>query len=590
MIPLRAGLKCVIPTIAIAAFVANPALLPSASVSPEKANHQSATRQAPLKLGSQYVDVAIDAQSALFTMATLEGDPDNPDDDNEVLLFGHPDPWSSGTTFRVDGNDLFTYDDSSDGINAITQPPANDPGEFNATVWEYQGVRFTQVLKIVEGSNSGLRDTLLIEYSAENIDSAPHDVGIRLFLDTQLGGNDGAPFQVPGLGSVTEERELSAPNIPQSWQAFDDLGNPSVVSAGTLIGGQAVPPDRIAWGSWPSMNNTPWDYTVNPNSTFGDSAVLMWWNPITLNPGETRTVRTYYGLDRIDVNQEPPLVVGLSDPGRLTDDGTGSLTPNPFTITAFLENSILGRDLEGVYAEIILPQGLVLVEGETARHEIGTMPNGSNEQTSWQVRADGTASGDLEYCVEVGAVEEETKTVCSMINVPELCSGFAGPADGYEADFANGRQCWEFVGTSPVFDNPVHSIQSDALRLDANGSASAFGFWRSPKLDVDGGAVYMINYVIRSNASPQDAPNLRIRVNDASLRWSDFESFESVGTADGSPGPTPTQYTQYVFIPDYVNQMEIAYDLLSFQPADNTNAYFDLLFVSIDEMQAPTVQ
>src|SRR5690606_31738032 len=124
------------------------------------------------------------------------------------------------------------------------------------------------------------------------------NAGTRIMLDTMLGNNDGAPFKIDGIGDSTTEMEFLGDAIPQSWQAFDRLDDPSVISNGTFYLDMKQRPDKVQFVEWEGVWNNDWDYTIPPGKSFAyDSAVTIYFDPKALAPGETRTVTTYYGLN-----------------------------------------------------------------------------------------------------------------------------------------------------------------------------------------------------------------------------------------------------------------------------------------------------
>lgn len=131
-------------------------------------------------------------------------------------------------------------------------------------MWTCDNIQVTQVCELVPNPSTGRADAMKIRYQFTNVDQIEsHNVGLRILLDTMLGPNDGAPFQVPEVGSemgipITTEREFlkSRNEVPDFWQSFDDLNNPTVVSQGTLKGGDATEPDRVIFASWPDFYDT----------------------------------------------------------------------------------------------------------------------------------------------------------------------------------------------------------------------------------------------------------------------------------------------------------------------------------------------
>ena len=337
--------------------------------------------------------------------------------DGSDLIF---DNWySSFSTIRVDGTD---YDNYKHSFDTEVSPPT-DNGTVNTGVWTVASgkIRVTQSLSLVNGSSTGNQDTIEIKYTVQNNDSTAHEIGVRVMLDTKLGSNDSAPFKVPSIGDVTTESEWLAGNIPPYYQAFDSLTDPQIQSQGTLIGGSAIVPDRFVICKWSRVDDTPWEFTINEGESNGDSAVAMYWNPVSIGAGQSRTVITYYGLGGIDINTEGSLAVGLTADATLSVV-ENRLSPNPFTLTAYIENTVSGFDqtAENVYAQLNLPAGLSLDASETTRHDLGSIERDQGTQTSWRILASGNPSGLLTYSVEVGGDNLETESYPKTVYIPEL--------------------------------------------------------------------------------------------------------------------------------------------------------------------------
>lgn len=163
-----------------------------------------------------YVD-----NKGLFTIGTVNGS-DLPTDNNKILLFGHPAPWSSFTTVRIDNAD-YKFSGMTNRVETSDAIMVSHMIDKIVT---------TQSLAIVENEYTGKADTIAITYTMTNYDDSEHNVGLRIMMDTMLGSNDGAPFRVPGHGDVTTELELSGNSIPQNWLAFDRLDAPRVIANG----------------------------------------------------------------------------------------------------------------------------------------------------------------------------------------------------------------------------------------------------------------------------------------------------------------------------------------------------------------------
>jgi pimeloyl-ACP methyl ester carboxylesterase len=373
----------------------------------------------PLSIGpsNEYIEMSV-RENGEFTMGITGG---------PILLYGHPSPWTSATTVRIDGTDYWNYGGNQWGT--VITPPYVE-GDSNITKWLVSGnIELTQILDIAYSSYSEKRDVIGIKYTVKNVDTISHNVGIRVMLDTMLANNDGAPFKIPGIGNVTSEMDFLGNNVPIYWQAFDSLTNPTVQSQGTLISG-GLAPDRFVIAAWPRINDSPWDFSVSPaTSITGDSAVGIYWNPTLLRPGESRTYITYYGLGAIGINTEAPLTMGIAAPNELLRQNTGpsfiptdSLFPNPFTVNAYLENSSpqISETVTGITAEIILPPELELASGNL-QQAVSSLDRGQSTQVSWDVMIAETdmdrIDGNLDYTIRI-TTAQGNKEIVNSIYVP----------------------------------------------------------------------------------------------------------------------------------------------------------------------------
>ena len=196
-------------------------------------------------ISNDYIQVVI-AENGRFTLGNIGGDPDNPNDDDKILLYGHPSPWSSFTSIRIDGVD-YTFGTGGAWIVA----PCQQGGGLVAS-WEIDSVVVTQTLTIIRSFSTGRDDNFQIAYEIKNEGSISRLIGISLMLDTMLGDNDGAPFRVLGFGEVIVETEWVSPadTIPQYFQVFDNFDDPTVLSMFSITGVGFPDPDRLVLGSW----------------------------------------------------------------------------------------------------------------------------------------------------------------------------------------------------------------------------------------------------------------------------------------------------------------------------------------------------
>ncbi|MDR1135736.1 MAG: InlB B-repeat-containing protein [Clostridiales Family XIII bacterium] len=345
-----------------------------------------------------------------FTMGTTEGNPNISTDNNALLLYGHPSPWSSETLVRVDGVDTF-FDASSVTFNG--------EGTQSVAKGNIGDVEVTQTLTFENNPYTARPDVMSIRYTLTNKGTSSKQIGARIMLDTMLGWNDGAPFRVPGIGDVISEIELAGSAIPEYWQAFDNLTTPNVVATGTFYRATEERPDKVQFAAWPGIYTSSWDYIVTPGrDVTGDSAVAAYFNPRTVPAGQSRSVVTYYGIsDFSTADLTPPLSLRVTSPSLLTGAGSGGYANNPFAVTAYVGN-IGNATGNNVRARISLPPELQLEGSSQNTITIGDIAVGTERFARWTVRAlPQTSQKNLSFTITITADNAETKTITVPLNL-----------------------------------------------------------------------------------------------------------------------------------------------------------------------------
>jgi hypothetical protein len=324
-----------------------------------------------------------------WTMGTTGGDPDTPDDDNKLMIYGFipgglSDVGSSYTTVRLIGPNG-TMDAMPTEAETVRQQ--TDPsGTSMYTLWRWtQPYRaaVTQTLSLADNPFSGRPDATWIRYELKNEDTVQLRAGLRAMLDVKLGNNDGAPYIVPGVGAVSMEREFFGDDVPPFWLAFESpVYDPRQLrSVGLLRGEGLTSPDRLLIAWWVGLRSKEWDYAVNPTQSITiDSAVALYFDPLPLEPGATRVVTTSYGVAGNRGGE-----VFLTSPSA----SCGSEVPVSLFVTNFG-----GQALTGGSASLTLPPGLALSAGETATKPMATIDLGKTGSVVWRVTAGPVAQGD----------------------------------------------------------------------------------------------------------------------------------------------------------------------------------------------------
>jgi len=421
-----------------------------------------------LSLENKYIKVFINnsaEETGRFAVDVTGGDPGRSDDDNKPLIYGHPKPWTSFTTLRIDGtNYVFgktTNKRSGVGLpgSEIIEAPKMVDNRLTMKC-KYGAVEVEQLLDIARSPSTGALDTARIKYVISNSGTSPVGVGIRTLLDTMVGDNDGAPFRI-GAKAVTTDYSCNANECPDFWQAFDSLTKPAVIAQGTLKGGDVTTPDRLIFTNWGKAADNPWDITVDPGADFTrlgedelDSAVAMYWNPRTLKPGEQLNITIYYGLGGITFSPGKTYL-GISAPAEVQYSINGSRS---YTIMMYLEHRGEAK-AENVKINLSLPEGLACTTGKTTITLPELIP-GVTKQFSWEIKPNGLYQGDTSFQIKVSGEHLESNLVTRKIKIvgpPQLTTAINLPvlkvvANNWDPYPVGVKMTLKNIGESAAYD------------------------------------------------------------------------------------------------------------------------------------------
>ncbi|MCR5523418.1 MAG: hypothetical protein K6F64_07250 [Clostridia bacterium] len=378
---------------------------------------------------NDYVQIAINKQSGRYSIGTTGGNPESDRDNHVKMLYGHPIPGTSYTTFRIDGENKIYGPQGETGLSS--SPSSDYYRNVNTSAVNFNGITVRQILSVIKNNSTNREDVVEIRYEVTNNTSSAHTVGTRIMLDTMLDGNDYAPFKIPINGvvqDVTTQMEFTGDNIPAFWQALDSLENPGSVSQGTFIRSSINPPDKVQFTNWPKVFGNAWEEPVVPGEENGDSAVTITWYEEEIPAGRTKSFVTHYGLSQLNSDLRPPLAVSIySD--NFVNVVNHSYSPNPIDVVAYVEN-IGDADATGAYAKIIPGEGLSLASG-AAVIDLGTVRAGDYRQVAWQIKLDDVVNDTMRtYTVEVGSNEQQPKTLTQTFLVPSIFRDDSGDTDG----------------------------------------------------------------------------------------------------------------------------------------------------------------
>lgn len=384
-----------------------------------------------LSLDNEFVRVVVNRgpdEAGRFSIRTTGGDPSRPTSRNQHLIFGGNAPWTSYTTLRID-NENYAFGGATNRRAAagakfgkLTAEPVLKEGKI-LTTYMFGDIEAVQELSLARGQSTRMLDTVNITYRLVNKGTVPHEVGVRVMLDTMCGTNDGAPIRM-GSQQITKAQYVTGGAVADFWQAFDNLSNPTVVSQGTLRGGETTPPDKVLFADWGSLADEPWEFAPKEDQGFirlgevdPDTAAAMFWSPTALAPGHTRVVTTHYGVGGW-TGAGGQISLALVGPAETTFEHERT---QPFTVTAYIQNDG-GFDARDAVVTLTLPDGLELVSGNRLKESYAQVARGAIVQESWTLRATGKAGGskNLLLAVTTGNIEPNKVTRPIQVNVPSM--------------------------------------------------------------------------------------------------------------------------------------------------------------------------
>ncbi len=330
-----------------------------------------------------------------FGIVTTSGNPDDDSDDGKRLTF----------SVKGDTNNTRLWVDGATPLVLTNQSGAEDTQRFAAeqrreAVMNYRDIQVTQVVELAAGDISRRMDTIRVLYRLKNTGSADHSVGLRVMLDTLIGGNDGVPFIVPGVeGIVTQATTFRGEQVPDFVRALEhpNLASPGVIVDIGLRARDAERPSEVILAHWPG-GEAEWNYERAPLRR--DSAVGLYYEPRPLKPDEQRTVGFTYGLGTISSTKSRNAKLSLTVGGPFRSGGQ-------FWVVALVQNPKTGQTVK-----LTLPDGMKLSDKHTPVQSVTAGVDVT--QLSWLVLIDPSLIGNAELKATLGpdaAEERQSLTI-----------------------------------------------------------------------------------------------------------------------------------------------------------------------------------
>ena len=334
---------------------------------------------------NEYITFTVDNYGGISRFYTMENGYTG-----DELLYGTLSSYgTSYTTVRISGTN-YRYDTQG---TVVTNPVFQ--GDTNYSAVNFNGVKVEQRLYPVM-NDSGHESIVAWHYTYTNNTDSDQTVGCRIMLDTCLGSysGDGAAYRIPGVDSITTEQMYIGSEIPPYWFTF--YGD--IVAQGTFESGNM--PNQFQISQWSAIYNNEWNYANTYGYTMSDTSCAATWYEETLAPGETREYVMYYGIGEVAQEQVGQLQLTLNGNHSVAlNDAQDGYEPNPVSLMGILANVGYGG-LTGVYANVVLPEGLSLV-GDNGQFNVGALAAGADDQTTWYINIDSTSTEDRTFVIEV---------------------------------------------------------------------------------------------------------------------------------------------------------------------------------------------
>jgi len=296
-----------------------------------------------LSMSNGNIKVIVSTKNGGFLIRTRDGDVIAKDDDNKDMLY-HSDGFdTSFTSFQVtEGGTtkeyIFGGNYSFLGLGGNNLTVTQEDTGIKA-VWTVDGLTFTQLLEPVADAGFQEHGTVKISYSVFNSKGNAVSVKARLLLDTALGSQDYAYYELAdspedsSFNRIEREQVISVEDggyIPASFFAFDNYDNPSI--AAYTIRDEFDPalwPYKIAFGHWNNMASTIFEFVPDGDLTFtnpynrsyltADSAFAQYYNPGDVAAGSQKTIlSTYYGVDsKVRLKHTDKVGITVTSPSSL---------------------------------------------------------------------------------------------------------------------------------------------------------------------------------------------------------------------------------------------------------------------------------
>jgi hypothetical protein len=399
-------------------------------------------------LDNGFIKVNVSKKNGGFDIRTVEGDKLNKDDNNKNLLFPLDENDTSFTSFRVTRGGkstdyIFGGKYSFLGLldNAVTI--IKDTTGITA-VWGVDDLTFTQRIELAN-SGSLNHGMVYISYKVETT-GAPADIKARVLMDTALGYQDFAIYEMSGANSTytrVEKEEVYSNQdgnlYEKTFFAYDDVNNPTILAytVNATINDKECIPEKVAFGHWNNLAASVYDFNPDKDLTFtnpynkkyltADSAYALYFDMGTVDSNTSQSIATNYGVYSNDkVSDKNTVAINLAAPSsmELTEDKKGYLskaeggTLGDFTIQTSIENfrTDTSKTYDKIKIAVYSQTGIVPLNDDGIRQDNASYADPYTKETN-NFKIEETKSISWKFNASVGAEASYRKVHFKVYNV-----------------------------------------------------------------------------------------------------------------------------------------------------------------------------
>ena len=360
---------------------------------------------------------------------------------------------------------------------------------------------------------SFVRNVARFQFTIFNTDTVPRVFDTAFVEDIDVSPTDNVnpdgPLRLKNQPNLFVESLLVGGQIPTSYETYSTVSTSPILNIHSIRGilkpesslqSEPTIPNKMAYARSAQLSDLNiWDFTPNSSVKLGganvtslDASVALYYNstetlqprPVGASTGPFKQVVTYVGQAGSRGNYSTPLGLDVSAPQALQYvNNTNS--PDPFTITATVANlldltSTASTFLNSgvVTATLQLPSGLELVAGETLSKQVANIPAGAEQAINWRVRANGSATGKLNFSVSAGASllgSGGSKTVQNTVEVPAPASFLlkGKNATGINYTMISFPLDTSAISLEKLLEQQLETSQYDIVKYDPSVSPAA---------------------------------------------------------------------------------------------------------------------